>query len=195
MRSVRLLAAAAVLCWTAVPAVHGQAQAQLDPVPLHLTAFAVNMSNIAPGTSAMVDIKINQWSTEATRTKLINTFVEKGPNKLLDALQDQKPIGYIKLPNTLGYDLRFARETPLEDGGRRILIVTDRYITQWEAMNQPRTMDYPFTLIEIHLNKNGTGEGKLSVATKITLNKKDNVVELENYSSEPVRLNQIKIAK
>jgi hypothetical protein len=195
MRSVRLLAAAGLLCWTAVPAVHGQAQAQLDAVPLQLTAFAVNMSNIAPGTSAMVDIKINQWSTEATRTKLINTFVEKGPSKLLDALQDQKPVGYIKLPNTLGYDLRFARETPTDDGGRRIVIVTDRYITQWEAMNQPRTMDYPFTLIEIHLKKDGTGEGKLSVATKITLNKKDNVVEIENYSSEPVRLNQIHIQK
>src|SRR5215467_9884392 len=139
MRSVRLLAAAALLCWTVVPAVRGQAQFQPDAVPLQLTAFAVNMSNIAPGTSSIVDIKINQWSTEATRTKLINTFVEKGPSKLLDALQDQKPIGYIKLPNTLGYDLRFARETPTDDGGRRIMIVTDRYITQWEAMNQPRT--------------------------------------------------------
>jgi hypothetical protein len=62
-------------------------------------------------------------------------------------------------------------------------------------MNQPRTMDYPFTLIEIHLKKDGTGEGKLSVATKITLNKKDNVVEIENYSTEPVRLNQVRIQK
>jgi hypothetical protein len=192
MRSVRVLTAA-LLCWASVPSVHGQTTT--DTLPLRLTAFAVNMSNIAPGTSAVVDIRINQWSTEATRQKLIDTFKEKGPEKLLDALQDQKPIGYIKLPNTLGYDLRFARETPLDDGGRRILIVTDRYITQAEAMNQARTMDYPFTLIEIHLKKDGTGEGKMSVATKITYNQKDNVVELENWSSEPVRLNQIHIQK
>jgi len=33
------------------------------------------------------------------------------------------------------------------------------------------------------------------VATKITHNKKDNVIELENYSSEPVRLNSIKLLK
>ena len=32
-------------------------------------------------------------------------------------------------------------------------------------------------------------------STKITLNKKDNVVELENWSTEPVRLNQVKIQK
>ena len=56
-------------------------------------------------------------------------------------------------------------------------------------------MDYPFTLIEVHLKKDNTGEGKISVATKITLNKKDNTVELENYQSEPVRLNNLRVVK
>jgi hypothetical protein len=47
----------------------------------------------------------------------------------------------------------------------------------------------------VRLKKDDTGEGKISVATKITLNKKDNTVELENYQSEPVRLNNIHVAK
>jgi hypothetical protein len=54
-------------------------------------------------------------------------------------------------------------------------------------------MDYPFTLIEIRMKKDGTGEGKLSVATKITRNTKDNVVEIENWATEPVRLTNIKV--
>jgi hypothetical protein len=62
-----------------------------------------------------------------------------------------------------------------------------------EARTQPRTIDYPFTLFEIRVNKDGEGEGKLAVATKITFDKKANQVELENYSSEPVRLNQVKV--
>ena len=151
--------------------------------------------NVATGANAQVDINITRWSTEAERQKLITTFVEKGPNKLLDALQDQKPVGYFKLPNRLGYDLRFARQIPLEDGGRRIVILTDRPISEFEAREQPRTMDYPFTLIEVRLKKDDTGEGKISVATKITLNKKDNTVELENYQSEPVRLNNLRVVK
>ena len=56
-------------------------------------------------------------------------------------------------------------------------------------------MDYPFTLIEIHLNKDGEGEGKMAYATKISFDKKKNNVELENYSSEPVRLQTVKIEK
>ena len=33
------------------------------------------------------------------------------------------------------------------------------------------------------------------MATKITYNKKTNAVELENYASEPVRLNNVKMEK
>ena len=192
MRSLRILGLA-VLGWTMMSVIPGYAQT--NQPSLKLTAFAINMANVATGANAQVDINITRWSTEAERQKLITTFTEKGPAKLLDALQDQKPVGYFKLPNRLGYDLRFARQIPLEDGGRRILILTDRPISEFEAREQPRTMDYPFTLIEVRLKKDNTGEGKISVATKITLNKKDNTVELENYQSEPVRLNNIRVVK
>ncbi|MFI5178313.1 MAG: hypothetical protein ACHQO8_07110 [Vicinamibacterales bacterium] len=170
-------------------------QAQSLKLPLRLSAFAVSMANIATGANARVELVINRWSTEAERQKLITTFQEKGPDKLLDALQDTKAVGYLKLPNRLGYDLRFARQTALDDGGTRIVLVTDRPIGQEEARSMARTMDYPFTLVEIHLKKDGTGEGKLSVATKIELNKKDNSVVLENWDTEPVRLNAVKIDK
>ena len=72
------------------------------------------------------------------------------------------------------------------------MIATDRYIGFWEASNRPRTIDYPFTLIEIHLNKALEGDGKMAVATQIMFDKKKNTVELEHYASEPVRLNNVK---
>ena len=169
--------------------------AQVPALPLRITSWAVNMSNIATGSSAIVDITIDRWSTDEERKGLITTFFEKGPEKLLDAVQDTKPVGRIRLPNTLGYDLRFARHFPMEDGGDRFVIMTDRRIGFAEARNQPRTIDYPFTLIEIRVGKDGKGEGKMSVATKISYNKKHNTVELENYSSEPVRLTNVKVEK
>lgn len=159
---------------------------------LRLTAFAVNMSNIGAGSTATVDITIDRWSTDDERQTLITTFTERGPEKLLDALQRLKRVGFIRLPNTVGYDLQFARERPLDEGGRQIIIATDRRIGFQEARAQPRSIDYPFTLIEIRLRPDGTGEGKMSVATKITLNKRTNTVELENYASEPVRLQNVR---
>ena len=73
------------------------------------------------------------------------------------------------------------------------MLAADRYIGFAEARNQPRTIDYPFTLFEIRVNKDGEGEGKLAYATKIKFDKDKKVMEIENYSSEPVRLNNLKV--
>lgn len=162
-----------------------------DP-PLRMTAFAVNMSTVGRGGSNVVEIEIDRWSTDAERDSLITAFNTKGPDKLLSTLQDMKRIGFMRLPNSLGYDLHYARKHPGEDGGEQIVIATDRRIGFWEARNQPRTIDYPFTLVDIRLKPDGEGEGKMSVATKISFNKKKNAVELENYASEPVRLTTVK---
>ena len=169
---------------------------------LEITAFAVNMSNIGPGSSAVVNIDIDRWSTPAERELLITTMVEKKENELLKALQKMKSCGRFSIPGLVGPDphqlrlgnpLRYAWQTPSPEGGRRIVIATDRYIGFAEARNQPRTIDYPFTLFEIRVDKNGEGQGKMAVATKISFDKKKNAIELENYSSEPVRLNEVKV--
>jgi hypothetical protein len=151
-----------------------------------------------------MDIRISRWSTEAERERLITTAVEKGPDTLLRALQKMPDHGRISIPGwtgpdphnaRLGWTLHYAFVTPAEDGGHRIGIATDRYIGMWEARERPRTIDYPFTLIEIRLDPSGQGVGKMAVATKIEFDKKKKQMVLENYASEPVRLNQVKIEK
>jgi hypothetical protein len=47
--------------------------------------------------------------------------------------------------------------------------------------------------MEIHVDKNGEGQGKMAVATKIAFDKKTKTLALENYASEPVRLNDVKV--
>ena len=88
--------------------------------------------------------------------------VGKGPEKLLDTLQSLPRVGYFRTPNSIGYDIKFARKDKGEDGGDVITMMTDRYIGFWEAANRPRTIDYPFTLIEIRIDPEGKGEGKMS---------------------------------
>jgi hypothetical protein len=196
--------AAVLAVGLSVPTLAATQTQEPPPVPLRLSAWAVNMSNIATGSNAVLDINITRWSTAKEREQLITTFLEKGSEALLRALQRTPSHGRMRIPGwvgpdphnvRLGWDLHYAWHLPGEDGGQRIVLGTDRYISFWEARNQPRTVDYPFTLMEIRLNKNGEGEGKLAVATKISFNKKKNAIELENYSSEPVRLQQVKIEK
>jgi hypothetical protein len=173
------------------PADLGAAQAA-NVGPEHFTAFAVDVSNTArPGrNTTTVDIVVNRWSSDADRDRLVKILQEKGQDALLDALQDMPVVGYITTPGSLRYDLHFARQRSEAEGGRTIVLATDRYIGTWEALHRPRTIDYPFTLIQLQLDRNSEGIGKVSVATKITAKKQ--TIELENFSSEPVRLTEVK---
>ena len=153
------------------------------------TAVAIVNNERASG-SGIVQIDITRWSTAAERTSLLAVLKKDGAEKLLDALQDTRPVGIIKTPDSLGYDLHYAQQTPMADGGRRIVIATDRPIGFWEASRGSRTLDYPFTVIQMEIGPEGTGKGTLSYATKIIV-EGDSIV-LENFASQPVMLTEIK---
>jgi hypothetical protein len=168
--------------------------AQTQGRPERFTALAVNMGSppIGPPGATVVEIAVERWSTEAERARLINALREKGPEKLLDTLQSLPRVGYIRTPNSLGYDLHYARKFSLPDGGERVVLATDRYIGFWEATNRPRSIDYPFTVIELHINPDGQGEGKMSLATKIDIDAEHNTIVLEDYQTQPVLLTSVR---
>src|SRR5882672_441404 len=180
--NVRVLSAGIVLSATLVsPSVsQGQtAPAGTFTLPIKMTAWAVNMSNIATGANGIVEIRVTRWSSAATRQGFIGTFLDKGQDALLSALEKAPAHGRIRYPGAmgpgrasgqaqLGNDLHYAWHTVLPDGGDRIVLATDRYISFYEERAQPRSIDYPFTFIELHLPKGGgEGEGKMAVATKL----------------------------
>jgi hypothetical protein len=167
-----------------------------DKTIARFRAFAVNMQG-GPRTSAgTVDIGITRWSTEAERESLLTTLKEKGSTALLDALTKQPEAGFIKMPNTLGWTLFYARQTDLPDGGRRVVIATNRRLGFGEVSRQSRSADYDFTLIEIHFPKGGgKGEGKMAVAAKVSWDSKTNQVGVENYSAMPVDLKNVEETK
>jgi hypothetical protein len=167
-----------------------------DKTIARFRAFAVNM-NGGPRTNAgTVDIGITRWSTEAEREALIATLKEKGSTALLDALTKQPEAGFIKMPNTLGWTLYYARKTDLPDGGTRMVIATNRRLGFGEVSQQKRSADYDFTLLEIHFPKGGgKGEGKMVPAAKVTWDKETNQIDIENYQAMPVQLKNVEEVK
>ena len=115
-----------------------------------------------------------------------------GTTALLFRLLDVPSHGQIRIPDwqgpsnnlLLGWDLRYAWRESEADGGQRIMVGTDRYISFWEAHDDPKSTEYPFTMIELRLDNNGEGVGKAVAAARIKI-ADDNVLELENYQSAP----------
>jgi hypothetical protein len=159
------------------------------------SAFAVNVSNIGTGQAGTVLIRLERYSTDRERDRLFTALSEGGEDQLLRELQKLPEIGGLRTPRSLEWRIHFARERKSDDGGRRIVMLTDRPVSFWEARNRPRTMDYPFTLIELRLPAEGKGEGKLSLLTSIRFDKEQKILELEDYASEPVRLSQVTVER
>ncbi len=168
------------------------ASAQTMGTPERFTASAININN---GRADNIDITVNRWSSDKQRDALMAVVQKKGVERLLDALQDVPAVGHFGVPGNLSWDIRFARELPLPDGGERVVLVTDRRISFWEAAVRPRSIDYPFTVIELHLNRDGEGEGTMSIATKVIYDKAQNMITLENFQNQPVRLTNVKSEK
>ena len=94
--------------------------AQTKGTPEKYDATAVNMGS-GPGMAGRVLLSVERWTTAKEREDLLRVFKEKGSDKLLDALIDMPKAGYIRFPNTLAWDLRYAYQTPLPEGGRRVV--------------------------------------------------------------------------
>lgn len=150
------------------------------------TAFAASLGT---GKAGVIEITINRWSTDAEREGLRATLIEFGPDKLLAELEKiRPPVGYMRRPGGLAWDLYYAHNTSTPDGGRHVVLATNRRVAFNEVANNTRSMQYQFTLIEIRLDKDGKGEGKMVPAAKVTWNADMKKIEIENYNALPVDL-------
>jgi hypothetical protein len=154
----------------------------------------------AKGTSTqlgkMVDVNIyiEAYSTDDDRQTLINAFKQRRQDGLVDALQDMKPKGRIRFSNGgVGNDIKYIIELP-SDKGRKLRLVTDRWLSFGELYNNTPSSDYSVGAIELNLTPDGKGSGTVLPACKLTVNKKKQQVEIETYQN-PWELMNFMISK
>jgi hypothetical protein len=161
-------------------------------------AFTGTTVNLSPGAGENISIHILRWSSDADRDRLAAAFKEKGDAGLQSALEAAQTLGIVWTGESLGYSLRYAHRVALPDGGERIIIATERRLgawsrgNQWKAAGQQAAPDYPFTVVELRLNRRGLGEGKMSLAAKVTFEQDAKAIALENYGAAPILIKDVK---
>jgi hypothetical protein len=185
-RSLKLLATTGLLACLALASLGAQSERA------RYSAFAVDMTGIMGATSTPLDLVITRWATDAENTQVMTILGEQGAAKLLDYLRKAPRVGGVSAPGSLGIDIKFARRTPGASGAEQVLLLADRAIGPAEAANQARSLDYPFTLVELKLNSAGRGDGTITLAAKIGLDRFTKNVVLENLVDQPIRLNTVK---
>ncbi len=162
------------------------------------TATTVNMD--PAGEDLRIDLL--RWSSDEDRLAVLAVIMspapEDGEDAELSELIDLPTLGYVWPSSSgIGYSVKYAHRTETADGGEHITLVTNRRLgtygrAPWRPTDAPETPLRPFTVIELRLDSNGDGEGKLSAATDIAFDAEGGTVSLEDYDAEPVLLESVK---
>ncbi len=137
------------------------------------------------GRSMNIDIRIDRHTTDEEVAEYIAILKEKGQDQLRRTLE-KADVGSISPAAAVGTDLAIARvfETP---EGKVIRLVTARQMRFLELYHGGRSTDYPFTIVEIRLNKEGKGEGAIMGGTQIRFNK-EGKLEIESFGNQYAKL-------
>jgi hypothetical protein len=169
--------------------------AQPPPPPETFTGTTANMS--APG----VELRINvlRWSEEADREAVLSEIEaalagpaeESGGETISDALQELQTVGFIWTGGSLGYALKYTHRTEQPDGGEHIVLVTDRPLGLWDRNGPWRdgeTEPRDFTVVDLRLDAEGNGEGRMSLSSPLVIDGEQQTVGLGGDQPVPVHL-------
>ena len=168
------------------------------PQPVeHLVGRSLDASGTYAGP---IDIVIARWSTQEEFDSVRKPIMSKnGPAAVLALLENVRVhAGAVLTPGiqatgerALGrrsWIIDFAREvnTP---AGRRIVVASQDHLPIGEfPRDSARGTAHGVDVLEIRFDRDGNGVGKLADASKVVFNKSIEIIEINKFDAEPVRL-------
>jgi hypothetical protein len=165
----------------------GEIYAQPGGPGERFTAIAVGIGPTGRVKWTRLEMTVMQWCTDDDVEALIGTLVADGADALLDQLQETCPVGYLRMPDGMRYDLLFAQRVTGEDGGHKVILLAEVVISAVEA----EAIQSGFALIELRLDRNGEGDGEMSIAT-LAPHGEDAFIAPDVYTLRSIRLRAVR---
>jgi hypothetical protein len=172
---------------------------------------------VSAATGGALTITVSRWSTDAERAPLLAAVSAPPPpppaaapaaggraagrggrggrgappltpaQRIAAAVKAAPTLGYVWGESVTGYSIKYAWRSPAAD---RVVLVLDRrlgaHAPEWGLAAS--TSDAEFTVVEMHLDKTGAGEGKSSLSTAVIVDPAAPTLALERYAAAPVLL-------
>lgn len=143
--------------------------------------------------SEFFTLTINSYTPESEVAGILNALQKDGQDGLMKALGKEKR-GTLQIGSRLGRDVQAVWVTRTEEG-RKISALSERWQGFGELRRGARSLDYPFTYIEIFIEEDGgDGDGTLIPAARVR-SRGGNNIEVENFGIYPARLTNIKVKR
>ena len=179
------------------------------PVPETFTATTTNMEPAGES----LKFSVLRWSSEEDRHEVLSILTseeaqseetqnEEAENEDAEsaepqALQELPSVGVLWPGSSgVGYSLKYAYRLATPDGGEQITFITGRSLgafarEPWRAVDEPNPPVTGYTVIELRLDADGNGEGKMSLAADVVFDTEAGTVALDSYETTPVLLEAV----
>ena len=134
-------------------------------------------------------LQINDRSSDQDAQRALGILQESGQDAVLREYRNRN-LGFFSVGARVGRRLNFVRESQ-ENGRRRIFAVFERWMQFGELRGGYRSVDYPFSVLELSLDpRTGNGDGTFIAAARVrfTTSGGQPTVEIENFATFPARL-------
>lgn len=152
------------------------------------SAELVGDFQLGGGNRMLVNLVVDRFSSVEEAQQLAGLLERGGQFSLLSALKGRRD-GRIRMG---ALEMPLALVVAEEQGrGYRYLFLTPRKIQFHEKEFGEESLDYPFGIIELELDRFGRGEGNLHLAAALSIDA-DGHVEIEDYNGADGRVERIK---
>jgi len=149
------------------------------PKPEQFSAVWAVVGGSAGGKTVPIDIRINRYATDEEIKNFADILVEGGQGRLREALE-KEDVGQLSATGQVGIPIAIARKSV--QGDKTIIrIVTARTLSFAELRYSGRSVDYPFTILQLEVDREGKGAGTAIGAASIKFNKKKNTYVVESF--------------
>ena len=177
------------------------ATAEAADLPMNFQANVMVTQSGTPGPrTSMIEIRVREWTTDEEREQVLSEIKEASAQSTRNrnravarALRGASTVGSMNLQASTSWPIRYSRMYEGTDGTVRIVMGTDRPVSFTEALNQGSAVgDFDVTIVELTLDAEGNGEGVLSLGTEVRWNDKEEKLEVTNFSSQPIKLGNVR---
>jgi len=175
-----VLAMSAGLAGTAGPATAAGAAAE------HPDQFTGSLVNMVAGArfSQPFILSVDHYADDAEVQRLTGLLAARSPYAVRDELWKHS-VGYLRIGGRIGYPVAavLSQDTAT---GRKLTVVLNRPLSAFEVQYFTRSSKYPFSVLELDLDRNGAGEGKMIGAAKMRMH--GDTLTIESLGVQPLRL-------